>query len=279
MVRALELCAAALFLFSSPAAPLLLVPFHCNHHLHLASSSSPLFIMTPVKRKRESSSSSSTGTFPFAQLPNELQDLIIILACQLPPLPAPKSDEPAAPRSRGEIFSNFRSRAPPRNVLDLDRATTLSIALVSRAFHARSITILYANVGISRPSALAMLQRTLATRPLLGTLVKSLYIGPTDTLDHMWWPLMNRMDWDSPGIGPMFTWFPTTLGGRAEERLLPKWCGHRREWPLHPAAARDCREAAIYAAIVAAQREINVDLGHEPYSQSKKKIEKVSRAS
>lgn len=219
--------------------------------------------MPPSKRKRDPIIGSF---FPFEQLPIELQVKIVDLAC--------------CSAGQAETQAAAGQTTVPLTATDLDVPTTLSLTLVSRALHGQATPILYDNVQITRPSSLEALQRTLAARPCLAGLVRGLYIGPIDRLDDNWWPLIDRPNWSTSDIhhppGRIMTWLSTNLQSPAEQHLLPIWCAGRHEWPLHPFTARDCRLAAIYAALLAAQKDLDVDLGRSDYTQSKKKLSRVS---
>lgn len=101
----------------------------------------------------------------FWQLPKELQERIITLAC---------SD----PLSRSTIVGRSSDCTE----------TMLNLVKTSRFFLVNTISLLYRHVRITRPSVLAAFHSSLAGRPSLAQLVKSLHVGPDEVLPGDWYP-------------------------------------------------------------------------------------------
>lgn len=233
---------------------------------------------TTTKRKR---SGKSAVIFPFTQLPKEIQSTIIELACRLPPLPSASTgmQDPSTSRIPPEVLYEQKQRPKPKRLpVDLDMKTTLSLTLVSRTTYTQVVPTLYSHVFIARPSALQQLQSTFASRPQLGLLVRSLHVGPSDPKGEEWLSIPMVVDPEDPRmLGNPIPHISATLSWLREEHLIPTWCRDLQR-PLHTIVyPPDCRGLAIAEALTAAQRAVDVDLCKTSYSQSKKRIEYVSR--
>lgn len=105
------------------------------------------------------------------QLPDEIVDHILYLACSLPPL---RTDEFREPSDFDVNRLKARSSAP-----HLDVRTTLKLLLLSPQHYPYIASILYKGPRLSDPISLSLFARTLTNRPALGRLVKHLWVGHT----------------------------------------------------------------------------------------------------
>lgn len=230
---------ARLFFFSSEP-PLLTSPHPQNRQLCSTST-----MNSSTKRKR---GSEVRSTFPFAQLPTELQKSIIEAAAED------------------------------------DLPTALNLTLTSRATYGMVVSSLYRKVFISRPSVLKELQATLASRPLLGRWVESLHFGPADSrrvdkFGHRWWPVNHDASEEDPRRPNEYVaHFSASLAGSCDENLIPEWCKDADlQWPLEVYHfPPDCRGRAISDALAAIQETIDIDLGEEPLALSNTNLGSVS---
>ena len=141
--------------------------------------------VTPVKRLRESCDEGNTAApRGFDALPMEVQMRIVELACH-PATTSVASHDPAS--SEAAALATITSSA----VLDIP--TALNLALVSREIYSEVVSILYTNICITRPSSLTRLQQTLAARPALGRIVRSLHLGPLSGSADSWEPMINNL--------------------------------------------------------------------------------------
>ncbi|KAJ9478018.1 hypothetical protein PHBOTO_001595 [Pseudozyma hubeiensis] len=105
------------------------------------------------------------------QLPDELVDHILYLACTLPPL---RTDDFREPSDFDAHRLKARSSAP-----HLDVRTTIKLLLLSPQHYPYIASILYKGPRLSDPISLSLFARTLTNRPALGRLVKHLWVGHT----------------------------------------------------------------------------------------------------
>ncbi|SPO22092.1 uncharacterized protein UTRI_02094_B [Ustilago trichophora] len=105
------------------------------------------------------------------QLPDEIVDHILYLACSLPPL---RTDDFREPSDFDANRLKARSSAP-----HLDVRTTLKLLLLSPQHYPYIASILYKGPRLSDPISLSLFARTLTNRPALGRLVKHLWVGHT----------------------------------------------------------------------------------------------------
>ncbi|CDS82333.1 uncharacterized protein SPSC_03152 [Sporisorium scitamineum] len=105
------------------------------------------------------------------QLPDELVDHILYLACTLPPL---RTEDFREPSDFDANRLKARSSAP-----HLDVRTTLKLLLLSPQHYPYIASILYKGPRLSDPISLSLFARTLTNRPALGRLVKHLWVGHT----------------------------------------------------------------------------------------------------
>lgn len=105
----------------------------------------------------------------FWKLPAELQHRILFAACELPVI----------------------ERRTSVGLSTSCTETILSLMKASRSFYAVVTPLLYHHVRLPRPSNLRQFHQTLAARPLLGRMVKSIHIGTDEALPKDWWPSTN----------------------------------------------------------------------------------------
>lgn len=176
----------------------------------------------------------------FWKLPKELQQRIIIAACGPPTL--------------------FRSEVPGRT-WDCTR-TMNRLSQSGKELYALATPLLYANVRLTRPSALRQFQQTLASRPALGRLVKTLHIGPTEALPDNWWPIVR-----SWGIIEDEWRFRVNLIHHHNDPQ--QWGCRTHDLPLKICTREDWRwEKATSDALQAASCALDVDLHHDSRSYS-----------
>lgn len=176
----------------------------------------------------------------FLAMPEEIRSLILELAYS-----HPSSTNDASDSSGASIES-------------LDAATTINLACSSRWFNVQATLRLYTHVAITRPSALASLQRAIALRPQLGRLIKSLHIGAWDPLPESWYPLRSRPGFvdDKGNPHPTTTLILTSLSNTED---LPEGCTPGQGWSFeHPGLDR--RSMALSRVLLAAQKSLDVDL-------------------
>lgn len=185
------------------------------------------------------SPSSTISLEDFWRLPAELQQRILLLACR----PPAYSDKDLSKRS----------------TLALDLATTRHLALVSRQLYPQIITLLYSHVKITTVSALRSFQQALSSRPALGRLVKSLHLGPADSLPPKWWPLLIETDKDDLELEHPGSHITTSLSEEDEDKQ-PRWCEPRRKWNVRRDAfwKDECHDRAVYRAITNAKQALDV---------------------
>lgn len=170
----------------------------------------------------------------FLALPQELSSRILDLAYHLP-------------ASSSTATSTTSCSAP------FDIATMLNMACTSRWFYIQITLKLWRDIKITRPSALAALQRSLASRPQLGRLIRSLHVGPDHELPEWCSRPPIRLQ-PSSGTRCVSTSF------RSEEaKLLPHWCEPGSEWSLEP-RGDDLRALAISRALAAVGESLGVAL-------------------
>lgn len=196
----------------------------------------------------------------------------------LPPAPPPPLTDGNSHLDRDPALPSLTDTLDSKPThLDIDSPTTLSLALVSRSFHSQVDQVLYSHIRITRPSALLHLQRTLVSRPQLGRIMKSLWVGPDDHLKSDWWPL-KLITFDGNPFGPADTWISASLTWLREEQLIPLWV-RTASWPVKGRyTPTDCRGLAIHRALIAAQKDLNVDLSRKGYNHGRNQIEEASAA-
>ena len=105
------------------------------------------------------------------QLPDEIVEDILRLACTLPALPDDRHRDPP-PHDAERLKA--RSSLPK-----LDIPTTLKLLRLSPQHYPFIASILYKGPRLSDPISLSLFARTITTRPALGRLVKHLWVGHT----------------------------------------------------------------------------------------------------
>lgn len=218
--------------------------------------------LAPAARPR------SVGLEGFALLPHELRIVIFRLACRLPPRSS------SAPSSTGSIATGL---SPHSALPGLDVATTVSLARVCRSLYAQLTPLIWSHIWINRPSDLVSLQKAIAARPQLGRLIHSLHVGPDTELPDSFFPLDQTKHGrpiaygDVAGSQEFVTWITTTLRGGNEAPLLPRGCSPTKRWTLDEPDF-DCQSLAVYQALIAAQRTVDVSFDYPgvAYSSNKK---------
>lgn len=209
----------------------------------------------------------------FYMLPHELRTRIIELACRSPP-------PPKVSKSRWDHSEGQKSIVPPL----LDMATTLSLLLASKPLFDLAARLLYRDVMLFRPSALASFHQAVTSHPQLGELVLNLHVGPMNELPDEWNPLKERegyyaSDWSdaelsSPPYHPTCMQLRTSVQEHEQPALtLPsgkstyRWgvagdeiCLGGEDRPTW----HGCDD--VLHAVEVAQRTIDVDLHHDGYA-------------
>lgn len=207
--------------------------------------------VTPVRKLKQScSEGDAAAPRGFMDLPNELKMRIVEIACH--PVATRTANDDASSGSNTPAAS---TSLPSPSILDIP--TALNLALVSREIYSEVISILYTNISITRPSALIRLQHTLAARPALGRIVRSLHVGPSKASSDFWEPMINNFAMRGRGlVNQLFC----SLSGPEAEALLPIWCDPDRRWTLENGLyPQDCQEAAVFDAIRVAGWALNVN--------------------
>lgn len=182
------------------------------------------------------------------------------LACSGTSSSSPASNA-AATRSTGRDAS----RAPQR-----DFVTTISLMLASRSFFALVAPLLYSHVWISRPSSLACFHHALISHPALGSLVKSIHVGPDADVAEKDYPLIDEEGYPSEGdIAMNGAYIKCSLQGEEKSKLLPRWAGD--VWRLAYSNSTPAGKA-IFSALQSIQQTIDVDLGCYKHSHGGRPI-------
>lgn len=178
-------------------------------------------------------------TMSFNSLPPELQHIIILNCLQITP--------PA-------YASTSSSQQPP--TIDANQATVL--ARVSPSCRAIVSALLYRHVRVTTPSSLQQLHRTLAQRPDLAKLVRSIHLGSEKELSDQGWPFEGSSESE----------LKTSLVDAAE---LPRWCP--------PAAAFSitrprwtCQRLAVEQALQSAMVHLDVEPSQRGFSKIERQI-------
>lgn len=195
----------------------------------------------------------------FALLPNEIRSKVVDLACS-PPFPS--SLAAAANEDAASDCHTVNDQPSPR----LDYTTALNLTRTSQTFYCLVAPILFRSVFISTPSALGSFCLALHNRPQLAGLVKNLYVGPEDELPRDWNPLVEEEGFECSECSDVLDChhappilITSSLRSEEESRLLPQGCSPSRPWPLDR-AGRGARSSAVFAALQAAQKSIDIDL-------------------
>lgn len=250
---------------SSSAAAAFSLPYHSFH----PAVPSPIMTLSIKSHSGDSDkvmtpSDASAPAF-FLQLPRELANRIISLACRAP--------GPSIP-----AYENVSFRSP----LALDVETTLNLAQVSRAINEVVVGILYYAIRLTRPSALLELLHAVSLRPELGRLIKNLHIGAEETLvNDSDWPLEMQDTENGEGLEyptlrlKTSLWHPDDDDDDILSATLPGWCQSQQSWPLEPGRL-DCAGSAVMAAINAALDAIDVEPYRRGFARSEERIGLVS---
>lgn len=177
-----------------------------------------------------------TALTGFWRIPRELQQRILALSCQAPTLPR-----------RTMVGRSFDCSE-----------TTLRLMHTSKFFYVFATPLLYKHIRITRPSILVQLQRTLASRPALGQLVRSLHIGADAALSTDWFPMRSLGCGDRSHVS-----FRLNVG-----EYIDKWDGHFQEPEVGHSDEQDPAIEALEAAFVSASQCMNVKLGRSALDYS-----------
>lgn len=115
-----------------------------------------------------------------ARLPSEVVERILEHACFSPPLPRPNASASSQAPTR---------RKPFIPQMAYDGKTAISLLTASRSLYAVVVGILYAEVCLTRPSALSLFHQALKSNPDLRRRVRRINVGPQDELPDEWWPI------------------------------------------------------------------------------------------
>lgn len=161
-----------------------------------------------------------------------------------------------------EVACHDSPRSRKGSMAGLDPDTVLKLSLVNREVYHHVRTIQYRIIKITSLSALYALHQTLLARPELGKLIKSLHVGPCDTLPPGWWPLARAFDSKAPFRKGPYTWIMSSL----KASQLPSHCQERQAWPVNRSLHTSCRDCAVHEALKAVQKDLDVNLLREDHS-------------
>ena len=149
----------------------------------------------------------------YQTLPFELRQHIFELACLAP------ATNPAS--NGGPLY---------------DIPTCLSLSLVIKELNEKARPYLWAQISITRPSALYALREAIVAHPERGRLIRHLHIGSQTALPPRWWPL--SFAWlDGEGympnsggyIGRPYNWLASSL----DQADLPSGCDDKQQAHKH----------------------------------------------
>lgn len=183
----------------------------------------------------------------FAFLPAELRIRIVQYALQ--------------PQRNGSLSSTSHNNA-------IDSWQAAALALVSRSCNAIVTRHLYSQICVTHPSSLQQLQSTLAKRPDLAALVRSIHLGPDAELPQLGWPI--RMGSQPPDELVELHLMPSLSRPRDDE-VLPTWLQVGYQCRLN-SAVKTCQGFAIFKAMEAAMRDIDVEPWRQGYGKSEERI-------
>lgn len=194
----------------------------------------------------------------FTNLPREIADRIIILACRSP-----------------ELSCND-AELEKRSLFALDLNTTFSLTQVSKSISDTAFSALFETVRITKPSTLVELHATLKARPELGNRIKNLHIGARDNLPVSKWPFQTAYD----SFGGLVSDAKLRLRTSLDKKMRPRWCaGDDRSWPMEEERGRamNASHLAIVRAIESALKHVDLDPYKREYGKSGSRIGLVSR--
>lgn len=184
--------------------------------------------------------------------------MIVQLAC----LASPTSSSAANHNLHNALLASSSCR-----FTKLDKVTALSLLTVSPAFYDCVVPILYEIVILARPSALAAFSSLLSSRPYLCQHIKALHVGDVDRLPQGWYPLRTHscfyeIDRNSPSSNyyTHHTYIRDSLTGKEQTGPAPSWWEAAHEWSVESPGGFHAPSLAIWGALCAAQRSIDVDL-------------------
>lgn len=187
----------------------------------------------------------------YQTLPFELRQRIFELACLA---------SPTNPVSNGGPLYDIR--------------TCLSLSLVSKELNEKARAYLWAQISITRPSALYALREAIVAHSERGRLIRHLHIGSQTALPSHWWPL--GFAWpDGEGympnsggyVGRPYNWLASSL----DRAHLPSGCDDQHKWALDRPTS-GCRQAAIAEALQVAENALNIDLLKEGIGQGELRV-------
>lgn len=143
-----------------------------------------------------------------------------------------------------------------RTLPRLDGKMVLNLSLVSHELGRLTQALQYRQVNITRVSSLYALSETLQSRPQLGALIKRLHVGPSTVLPYWWWPLVLAFPPDDRYEDRDRKWIRTSL----DRESLPEGCDSKGIWLVDSVPEDNCRNRAVYLALLEAQRCLEVSL-------------------
>ena len=145
---------------------------------------------------------------------------------------------------------------------EVDAATTLRLASTSRWLYQRVVFFLYRDIKITRPSALALLQRAVSSHPQLGRVIKSLHVGPEDEATE---GKTSPITMQARRPHAQGSWQPasyrisSSLRSPREVGLLPRWSTPGKEWCFNH-EGEDAKALIISRALLAINESLGLDL-------------------
>lgn len=172
----------------------------------------------------------------FFDLPRELQVRIVELSCRA-----------------------YKKALRCSSTLGFDDATAIELLCTSKYFKALVTPIFYSHVRVSRPSSLLNLFNTISAHPERGRMIRSLHLGPDEEIFASHWPL-SYFDDDVHIRSSLTSYFCSSFRDTrvSDAHLEPEW--HCDIWDVSLTTAEPhCRGKAIYRALKAARRALDVD--------------------
>lgn len=209
--------------------------------------------------------SATTLSGPF--FPPEIQSVIIGFACL--------KAEPSTSSSTPDFAALFPEIHNTEIFTRIDRPTMLKLLTVCKAFYSVTAPLLYRNATLSRPSALDSFARTLNAQPQLYKHIRSLFVGDLSKSPEWETPLVARrrtlhftvqepfgsVSKELPGSTLPSAWYlSSSLRSPKEAALLPRWCSRGQQVLLEAPETPEPRCQAVFEALQAVQRDLNVDL-------------------
>lgn len=207
--------------------------------------------------------------FPFFALPREVQLRIMHLALARPFDP---------------LWSSCRY--PRNSPLTLDGDTAVNLLCSTRRLNEVVSPLIFAHIRIDRPSKLLAIYRAVMARPLRGSWIRSLHLGPDGEAAWADWPLRYNYEGDDDNAGRVLfiqaaeEWprssSRSTTDIFAKDPLLPRWFRSSKCFSLDGPEA-GCTGKAVYDALVVAMETLDVNPYRKEYGKSGRRIGLVSR--